>query len=550
MAGRNWWEKRDWPRISGTLGEAGYAYLEELERHKLLLGDDAPRWARCVWLGYAINTEWNQGGQTVAFPNGSQYALGFSGETNILTIGSAGSGKNACAIMPTLMLNQESVFVNDIKGENWWVTHAWREQGFHQRIICINPFNLFGEELGFDDTMTNYYNPLAGLSDGSHGKFAQRINGLAAALIVPEGKEPHWTNRARDVVSCLMAIVATSADEIGDGTNHLPRVMDLLSFSPEKLAEYVDAALHWCDLPMVVNNAQSIIAGGNEFSGVISTAKGQLSFLNDPKLRAFLSKSDFDFSDLRKERCTVYLMIPPAEMLTYFRFARVLVQACLDTLSASSLNERDSVLVVLDEQAKLRGMEIIETSAATLRGYNVRIWSAYQDINQIQRDYERSWETFIANAGVVQVLTVNDATTAEYFSKKAGEYGVPVESTTGTYAPNAKYSTPFSTTTGQQRVRFIKPEDFYGMSASRALSFVQGLGFPVLSAREGYYDLDTFKGRRMASPDHPPKGWTAEQCWQAMRDATAAARERQRAARAAAMSPQEKVRAVFYRGKQ
>lgn len=579
--------QREIGRNSSPLGEGGFAYLQELAHHKLLLGAWDDRWRKVVWLGRAHNVEWKAGEYTTVYPEGvgqpfgvpgSAFALGYSGENNMVTIGSAGAGKNATAIMPTLMLNGESVFVNDIKGENWWVTHAWRQQQ-GQRIVCLNPFNLFGEELGFTQPMTSYYNPLAALSDGNHPKFGQRISGLANALIVAEGSDPHWSSRARDTVSCLMAIVATSADEQRAGTNHLPRVMDLLSLPhasryqmdgekpaldasgqpillQQGLSDYVAGALKWCKLPVVLNNAHFIIDGGKEFSSVVSTAKGQLSFLNDPALRAFLSKSDFDFSDLRKERMTIYCMVPPAEMQTYFRFVRVLVQACLDTLAASPLDERDSVLVILDEQAKLRGMEVIETSAATLRGYNVRIWSVYQDLNQIKRDYEKSWETFIANAGVVDILRVNDDTTAEYFSRKGGEVGVTVQNTsvshnTGgsqTYNPSgmghgSNTGTTTSSSTSQQKTRAFTPQFFYSLRADGAVSFVQGLAFPVAHERRGYFNDDELFGRRwMASPDHPPQGMSVADCWQWMKNATAAAREAQ-------ASPQDAARSEFYRGK-
>lgn len=575
MAGQNL-PLRELPRSATSLGENGFAYLEELAQHKLLLGAFDDRWRKVVWLGRAVNTEWQAGKMTEDFPNGaglpfgvpgSQFAVGFSGETNILTIGSAGAGKNAAAIMPTLLLNQESVFVNDIKGENWWVTHAYREREMGQRIICLNPFNLFGDELGFERPMTNYYNPLAALADGKHPKFGQRISGLANALIVSEGKEPHWSSRARDVVSCLMAIVATSPDEQRAGTNHLPRVMDLLSLPhasryqmdgdkpaldasgqpillKQGLADYVAAALKWCKLPVVVNNAEFILEGGKEFASIISTAKGQLSFLNDPALQAFLSKSDFDFSDLRKERCTIYLMIPPAEMQTYFRFARLLVQACLDTLAASPMNERDSVLVILDEQGKLRGMEVIETSAATLRGYNVRIWSVYQDVNQIKRDYEKSWETFVANAGTVQILSVNDDTTAEYFSNKAGDVGV--------FAHTWVNGEGRQLGDNLQRVRFLPPQEFYGMNKAKSLNFVQGLRYPVVCDRLGYFDSEVFTRRWIPLPDHDGQG--GQVAWELMRNITAEARERQqRRSEADTLGipqgvPLDDARMEFYRG--
>lgn len=579
--------QREIGRNQSPLGEAGFAYLEELARHKLTLGTFDDRWRKVVWLGRAHNVEWNAGRFTTEYPegvgqpygvSGSAFALGYSGENNMVTIGSAGAGKNATAIMPTLMLNGESVFVNDIKGENWWVTHAWRQQQ-GQRIICLNPFNLFGEELGFTQPMTSHYNPLAALSDGNHPKFGQRISGLANALIVAEGNEPHWSSRARDAVSCLMAIVATSPDEQRAGTNHLPRVMDLLSLPhasryqmdgdkpaldasgkpillQQGLADYLAAALKWCKLPVVINNAEFMRDGGKEFSSVISTAKGQLSFLNDPALRSFLSKSDFDFSDLRKERMTIYCMIPPAEMQTYFRFVRVLVQACLDTLAASPMTERDSVLVILDEQAKLRGMEVIETSAATLRGYNVRIWSVYQDLNQIKRDYEKSWETFIANAGVVDILRVNDDTTAEYFSRKGGEVGVTVQNTSVSHNTGGSQSqspsgmghgsssgTTTSSSTSQQKTREFPPQFFYGLRDDAAISFVQGLAYPVAHERRGYFNDDEIFGRRyMFTPDHPPQGVGVADCWQWMKNATAAAREAQ-------ASPYDAARAEFYQGK-
>lgn len=535
-------------RISNALGEAGFAYVSEMRRHGLLVTEnDTLR--RAVWLGYALDTEWMRedggtGENTIFYPVEGRpcFALGFAGETNILTIGSAGSGKNACAIMPTLMTNEESAFVNDIKGENWWVTHAFRKHKLGQRIICINPFNLFGEELGFAQPMTSHYNPLAALSDGKHPKFGQRISGLASALIVVEGNDPHWPSRARDVVSCLMAIVATSPDEQRAGTNHLPRVMDLLSLEPEALAEYVAGALKWCNLPMVVNNAQAIIEGGKEFSSIKSTAKGQLSFLNDPALRSFLSKSDFDFSDLRKERMTIYCMIPPAEMQTYFRFARVLVQACLDTLAASPMTERDSVLVILDEQAKLRGMEVIETSAATLRGYNVRIWSVYQDVNQIKRDYEKSWETFVANAGLVQILSVNDETTAEYFSRKAGEYGQLITSISVGASSTGATS---NNTQSYQKTRFLTPQQLYGMGKGASLSFVQGLAYPVLCERLPYYDSNSndFSGRFVPPPDKPRDDMSTAEIWDLMKTITKADREAQ-------TSRADAIRSEFYRGRQ
>jgi type IV secretory pathway TraG/TraD family ATPase VirD4 len=60
----------------------------------------------------------------------------------------------------------------------------------------------------------------------------------------------------------------------------------------------------------------------------------------------------------------------------------------------------------------------------------VRIWSVFQDLNQMESLYGARWESFVSNAGVVQVFTTNDKKTAEYFSMKVGNYtGVAVSAT-------------------------------------------------------------------------------------------------------------------------
>jgi type IV secretion system protein VirD4 len=44
-----------------------------------------------------------------------------------------------------------------------------------------------------------------------------------------------------------------------------------------------------------------------------------------------------------------------------------------------------------------------------------------QDLTQIQFTYHQQWESFIANAGVLQAFAPQDATTAEYLSRISGQ---------------------------------------------------------------------------------------------------------------------------------
>jgi hypothetical protein len=66
---------------------------------------------------------------------------------------------------------------------------------------------------------------------------------------------------------------------------------------------------------------------------------------------------------------TIYFMLPPNELNTYYRFARLIVQACINSLSVEPKTGDRRVLLLLDEQAQLKSMESIVNAIALLRGY-------------------------------------------------------------------------------------------------------------------------------------------------------------------------------------
>lgn len=51
----------------------------------------------------------------------------------------------------------------------------------------------------------------------------------------------------------------------------------------------------------------------------------------------------------------------------------------------------------------LKYMEKLEIAAGQLAGSGVKLWVIVQNFGQLQRHYDKSWETFIANAGAVPV---------------------------------------------------------------------------------------------------------------------------------------------------
>ncbi len=502
-------------RQAGIYGDAAYASAEETAARGLF--PEAGDFSDCIYLGEFLN--WYTPVDEAMQRSGSY--IGYAGENNILTVAPAGSGKFTTSIAQTLLLNRESMFIVDVKGESFAVTAAHRQQRHGHTVVPINPFNMFGDMLGLTDKLTAYFNPLASL-DPAAPDFTTQIDGLAAAMIVQEGNDPHWPNRARDLVACLMAHVCSDADELAAGNNTLPRVRSLLGLPRDEFAAYMIGAR-----ANPIARVQNIAGGftdpaSKEVGSIISTAIGQLSFLDQPMIADFLSRSTFSFAELRTKPMTVYFMLPPNELNTYYRFARLIVQACFNALSVEPKAGDRRVLLLLDEQAQLKYMETVANAIALLRGYRVRIWSIFQDLNQLESIYKDRWESFVANAGILQVFTTNDEKTAKYFSDKVGAYtGKALSETTSTNTGSSSGHSAGGANSGSSSgsssgtslnlaaVPFMPVHQFYSLPDWQSVLFVRGSRDSIPAYKLPYWQQSFLDGGHRPNPYHDAAGFKA-----------------------------------------
>ena len=121
-----------------------------------------------------------------------------------------GAGKGVCLEIPNLCLGLQNVSVLSIdpSGQNAAVcAEARRRMG--QEVICLNPY---GMHTGiYPDLKSAGFNPLVGISSRSP-VFYQDCAAVGEALIVIEGKDPHWTTSARGLVVGLIMYEILRAD--------------------------------------------------------------------------------------------------------------------------------------------------------------------------------------------------------------------------------------------------------------------------------------------------------------------------------------------------
>jgi type IV secretion system protein VirD4 len=156
-----------------------------------------------------------------------------------------------------------------------------------------------------------------------------------------------------------------------------------------------------------------------ELNSILSTAQTQTRWLDSRPIKADLGKGNYDWSVLKEKPTTVYLTLPARRLGTHATWLRVMIASIIQPLLKDTSKSEVPVLLVLDEYPALAagGFAVIEKNMAMFRGFGIKLWTVWQDLGQAINLYGKGWESFVANAGVLQSFAPQDVVTAEHLSK-------------------------------------------------------------------------------------------------------------------------------------
>ena len=374
-----------------------------------------------VYFGYG--TEQVQGPPPALRPD---HLIRYVGDRHLVTVGPNGSGKSRRLLLPNLAeLTGWSILAVDPKGDLAMMT-ARHRAAHGNTVVLLNPFNAFG--LG-----SQGFNPVAAL-DPRSDDFPDDAMGLAEALIRVEGKEPHFSQSAQDLVCALIMYVRLILPN--------PSLVDVRALLGQEsealrktvLARYTDyqgktvpgmiAASILFDCPELEFKASrfgDLTAENRELQSVVSTALTQTRWLDSRPIKADLSKGSFDFGLMKQKPVTVYLILPARRLGTHSTWLRLMIASVLQPLMKDTRTSQVPVLLMLDEFAQLGHLPVIEQSLALMRGYGVKLWSVFQDFSQARAIYDERWQSFLGNAGVLQAFAPQDVMTAKDLSDSMGQ---------------------------------------------------------------------------------------------------------------------------------
>jgi type IV secretion system protein VirD4 len=338
--------------------------------------------------------------------------LRHAGPEHVLGFAPTRMGKGVGWVVPSLLTWAASTIVHDIKGENWALT-----AGFRARL---------GPVLLFDPTnpASSAYNPLLEVRAGETE--VRDVQNIADILVDPEGsldKRSHWEKTSHALlVGAILHVLYAEPDKtlagvaafLSDPSRSIEQTLAAM-MSTRHLGE---AGVH----PVVASAARELMnKSENERSGVLSTAMTFLGLYRDPVVARVTGRCDWRIADLVAAPCSLYLVIPPSDVSRTRPLIRLILNQIIRRLTESldGVDERQDLLLMLDELPVLGRLDFLESSLPFMAGYRIRAFLITQSLNQIERAYGAN-NAILDNCHVRICFATNDERTAKRISEALG----------------------------------------------------------------------------------------------------------------------------------
>lgn len=345
-----------------------------------------------------------------------------------LIIGSTGSGKTRSFIMPlifNLASAGESMVINDTKGELYSTTFDYlKQQGY--KIHIVNLRDAFAS-----DGWNPLHLPYTYFKGGNIDEAGDLIENFAKSLTKNlSSRDMYWEKSATAVLSALCYAIISDAPK--ESQVNLYSIYNLLVEHGAKDIDRKNSLdLYFQQRPfgdLAKNSyATGSFAKGETRATLFSVLATVIKMFSDTGIANLTSRTDFELSDIGKEKTAVFLIIPD-EKQSRHELASLFIEQCYMALihTAQSLaSGRLPIRVnfILDEFPAMPSISIGRQITVS-RSRNMRFYLVLQDFEQLKETYKESAGTIKSNCGNWVYLLTSDNESAKEISSRLGRYTI------------------------------------------------------------------------------------------------------------------------------
>jgi TRAG family protein len=385
------------------------------------------------------------------------------------------SGKGVSCIVPTILKTwKKSLFVFDVKGENYQLTSGARKEKFDNHILRFAPksknscrynplaeVRILSEHEAEDirmiaDTICKV-GEVRGHDNALYAQFSSNFIFASIFYVLYKNflKNPKFVyenGRKNPVSNATIAEIIEfigENDKIGKHVKTNELLEKLKKISKENIIEmfgcneetknYVKEKLN--DI-YKKDIDQEIINKGNHpriagqfsknfelpfFGSVLSQTIYNLSIFDIPQVKENMSASDFRMYDLMnmEKPVSLYYVVSPADILELSPITKIFIKQMFDRLTpeidyTNQTRHKWKMLALMDEFPALGKLEELETGIGYYAGYGIKMLIVLQSIDQLFRIYGEK-NRFLPNCTIQVFGRANDKATANYVSEICGK---------------------------------------------------------------------------------------------------------------------------------
>jgi type IV secretion system protein VirD4 len=427
--------------------------------------------------------------------------LALPGQLSVMLSAPTRSGKGVGVVIPNLLNWPDSVVVLDIKGENHAITAGYRA-AHGQAVYAFSPFDELAR--------SHRWNPLTAVRTSPLHRVGDLL-GIGQVFFPNDGSgtssEAFFNDQARNLFLGLGLLLLE--------TPELPRTVGEMlrqsSGQGRSLKDHLNGLIKQrkeADKPFsdeCVDALQRLLSNSdNTLSSVVATFHAPLTIFADAVVDAATSADDFDLGQLRRQRMSVYVRIPP-NRLANARPLLALFFSQLVSLNTQHLPSQDKTLkhqclLVNDEFAAMGRVGIISQSAAFLAGYNLRLLTVVQAMSQLDAVYgDKEARTFATNHGLQILFAPREQRDADEYSAMLGHFTERATSRGRSRSFSGHGHSTVSRNESEQRRALLLPQEFKELGRDRLVVICENCK-PILGEKIRYFQDKAFMARLLPAP--------------------------------------------------
>ena len=349
---------------------------------------------------------------------------------NMLVLGGSGTGKSRFFVKPNIMQCNTSYVVTDPSGELLQSCGKMLERmGYTIKVFNIN-----------DMKHSSNYNPFHYLK-GYDGRINSNnvIKMINVFMLNTQGEgqssDHFWDDATRLLLSsvCFLLVETGTEEEQNFSTVldliHKAKIVESKEGNVEEKSE-LDLIFekHKEESPRSLScqyYAEFKQAAGKTMQSILISTTTRLQHFKLEDMRNLTFTDNIHLETLGDEKTALFIIIPSSD--TTFNFlAAMMYTQLFDTLYDRAINYYHGrlpvhVRFICDEFANVGKIPEFEKILATCRKFEISANVILQNLSQLKRLYEKSWEELPGNCDTVIYLGGKDQFTNEYISKELGK---------------------------------------------------------------------------------------------------------------------------------